>query len=63
MPTEVPLCGKTGGFNANIELRESDYLKHYHLYCYSRKNANIVRTASDKDKHKTKVFDVRVYAI
>ena len=50
-------------FNAINELRCCDHLKSYKLYCYTRKNCNIIRAVLEKDKHKTKVFDVRVYSL
>lgn len=63
LPTEDPQYNHFKRFNSNGELKRRDYLKSYKLYCYTRKNCNIIRTVLEKDKHKTKVFDVRVYSI
>lgn len=61
--TEDPHYNHLKLFNENKELGCCDFLKSYKLYCYTRKNSNIIRTVLKKDKHKTKVFDIRVYLI
>ena len=63
VPTEDPQCGKITCYNAINEIRHCDFIKSYYLYCYSRKNNKIIRSASEKDKHKTKVFNVTLYAL
>ena len=50
-------------YNANRELKLLEIIKTYQLYCYTRKNYNIIRNAGERDKHKTKVFTVSVHAV